>query len=77
MTKLEYLKREIRRDIEDNNLEITRELLLTLMHTNHTMKYYDQKNIKRIHILDEAIKQIYQEEFNCKIDVFTNNHIMI
>jgi len=72
MTKLEYLKRELRRDFEQNNLEITPELLLTLLHTNQTIKYYDPSYSKHIHLLDVAIKQIYEEEFHCKCEVFTN-----
>jgi len=70
INEVDYVKRSLINDIYESNEIITRELLLSLIHTN--MQMYDKKLLskKDKDILDGAIKLIWEETFNCKLGEF-------
>ena len=72
MSKLETLKNEIRSDIINNFGEIKREVLMTLLATNMTLKNRSRYSNVEIDLLQQAVIEIWNETFHCDIEVFSN-----
>ena len=72
MNNIQLLKNEIKSDILNNHRYISREVLLTLLATNKTLRNRNDINKKRLDELDQAIYQLWEETFDCEIEVLSS-----
>lgn len=62
-SKVQFFKRSLLEDFREHHIEITREFLLQLLAVN---KQYKTKTSR---LLSQAIEEIWEETFDCKIEV--------
>lgn len=72
MNNIQLLKNEIKSDILNNHRYISREVLMTLLATNRTLRNRNDISSKRLDQLDQAIKLLWIETFDCEIEIISN-----
>ena len=72
MNNIQLLKNEIKSDILNNHRYISREVLMTLLATNKTLRNRNDISSKRLDQLDQAIKLLWIETFDCEIEIISN-----
>lgn len=72
MSKLQNLKNELKSDILNNHGYISKQLLMTLLATNRTMRNRNEISNDRFEMLDQAIMLIWMETFDTEIEIISN-----
>lgn len=72
MSKLQLLKNELKSDIMNNHGYISKQVLMTLLATNQTMRSRNEISKDRLEMLDQAIKLIWLETFDSDIEIISN-----
>jgi hypothetical protein len=66
------LKNEIKRDIVNNHNYVSREVLMTLLATNKTLRNRNDIDKRKLDDLDQAICLLWQETFDVEIEFFSS-----
>lgn len=72
MSKLQNLKNELKSDILNNHGYISKQVLMTLLATNRTMRNRNEISNDRLEMLDQAIMLIWMETFDTEIEIISN-----